>query len=135
VDDHRHSSGLVEAIGFGPHAPSNLPRPVLENPLCSFRDAAVERAVSAGSSYRSNAEAMGIPYSDLIKKINLTDQIPKLQWLVDRYGIDYTHMTVAEWRRLSGYQHGKVLASMLGSDRTIMARVEGGSQTTSVRPD
>jgi hypothetical protein len=38
-----------------------------------FRDAAVERAVSAGSSYRSNAEAMGIPYSDLTKKINLTD--------------------------------------------------------------
>jgi hypothetical protein len=69
------------------------------------------------------------------ESFNLTDQIPKLQWLVDCYGIDYTHMTVAEWRRLSGHQHGKVLASMLGSDRTIMARVEGGSQTTPVRPD
>ncbi len=176
-ENHLAFLGLVRAIGFGPNAPFNLLRPVLENSLWAiwlldprrshdrrrrglhyevldhkaelafleelgklsdgreYREQAAERRATAGASYRRDAEALGVEYAELGRKVNLTDEVPKLDWLVSRHGTDYARIVVAEWRRLSGYQHTKVWASMFGSDRTFVARIDGGGVAHFVASD
>ena len=100
-----------------------------------YREQAAERRATAGASYRRDAEALGVEYAELGRKVNLTDEVPKLDWLVSRHGTDYARIVVAEWRRLSGYQHAKVWASMFGSDRTFVARIDGGGVAHFVASD
>ena len=176
-ENHMAFLGLVQAIGFGPNAPFNLLRPVLEYSLWAiwlldprsshdrrrrglhyevldhmaelafleelgklsdgreFRDQAADRRARAGASYRRDAEALGVAYGDLRRRINLTEEIPKLDCLVSKHGLDFARIVVAEWRRLSGYQHAKVWASMVGSDRTLVASIEGGGVAHFVASD
>lgn len=176
-ENHQAFLGHVEAMGFGPNAPFNLLRPVLESSLWAiwlldpsqshdrrrrglhfevldhkaeiayleelgrtsdgraFRDAAAKRGATAGSSYRKDADALRLDYTTLTRGINLTDEIPKLQWIVSHYGSDFARLITAEWRRLSGYQHTKAWASVLGSDRTFVAKIEGGEVAHLVASD
>lgn len=106
-ENHQAFLGHIEAMGFGPHAPFNLIRPVLESSLWAiwlldpaqsserrrrglhfevldhkaevaylnelghmsdgreFRDKAARRQATAGSSYRKDADAMGLDYGTL----------------------------------------------------------------------
>lgn len=177
--EHHHAFlAHIEKVGFGPRAPFNLLRPVLESSLWALwlldpqdsatrrrralqyeihdfkaemayldelgkrseslpiREAIAERQAHAGKAYRDEAARMGLGYAALNKaKINLTDEIPKIRRLVDRHGKDTARLVVAEWRRLSGYQHGKVWSVALGSDQTFLAKIPGGQAVHLVASD
>ncbi|PLA45438.1 hypothetical protein [Micrococcus luteus] len=168
-EHHQAYRAYIDVVGFGPRAPFNLLRPVLESSLwvlwildpqdsatrrrralqyeihdfkaeiaylqelgkCSgglpMREAAAHRQATAGKSYRDEAERMGLDYRELSRApLNLTDEIPKMQRLLTRYDSDTARLIVAEWRRLSGYQHGKAWSVALGSDQSFVAKVPGG---------
>lgn len=100
------------------------------------REAAEQRKTATGKLYREDAERMGLKYADLkSKKINLTDEIPKMQRLLDRHGKDTAHLIVAAWRLLSGYQHGKSWSTYLGSERTFLQDTPGGKTFRIVASD
>lgn len=178
---HEHHQAFlahVDRVGFGPRAPFNLLRPVLESSLWALwlldpddsatrrqralhyeildfkaeiaylnelgkrsdslqiREAIAERQAHAGKSYRDEAARMGLDYAALSKaKINLTDEIPKMKRLLDRHDKDTARLIVAEWRRLSGYQHGKVWSVALGSDQTFVSKIPGGQTVHLVASD
>lgn len=177
--EHHHAFlAHIDKVGFGPRAPFNLLRPVLESSLWALwlldpqdsatrrrralqyeiqdfnaeiaylgelgkrseslliREAAADRQAHAGKSYRDEAARMGLDYAALSKtKINLTDEIPKMRRLLVRHGKDTVRLVVAEWRRLSGYQHGKAWSVALGSDQTFLAKVPGGQAVHVVASD
>ncbi|WP_409484951.1 hypothetical protein [Arsenicicoccus dermatophilus] len=79
---------------------------------------------------------MGLDYAALSRaKVKLTDEIPKIQRLVDRHDKDTARIVVAEWRRLFGYQHGKICSVALGTDQTFLAKVPGGQTVHLVASD
>lgn len=98
--------------------------------------AIAERETNAGKVYKEEAVQMNLNYDQLNRaRINLTDEIPKMQWLLARYGKDTTRLIVAEWRRLSGYQHGKTWSVARGSDQTFITKISGGETIHVVASD
>lgn len=177
-EHHQAFLAHINTVGFGPRAPFNLLRPVLESSLWALwlldphdsatrrkralqyeihdfkaemayldelgkrsgglpmREAAAERQAHAGKSYREETAQLGLDYAALSKaNMNLTDEIPKMQRLLDRHDKDTARLIVAEWRRLSGYQHGKTWSVALGSDQTFLAKIPGGQTVHLVASD
>ncbi|WP_313315395.1 hypothetical protein [Corynebacterium variabile] len=177
-EHHQAFLAHINTVGFGPRAPFNLLRPVLESSLWALwlldpqdsatrrqralqyeihdfkaemayfeelgkrsgglpmRKATADRQARARKSYREEAEQMGLDYAALSRaRMNLTDEIPKMQHLVHRHGKDTARLIVAEWRRLSGYQHGKTWPVALGSDQTFVAQIPGGQTVHLIASD
>lgn len=176
-ENYKAFHDLVHNCGFGPNAPFNLLRPVLENSLWALwlldpatsqerrlrglnfeiqdhkaamayydelcrlpgggkhRAAVAEQNARVSASYRSDAKALGVEYRTASQKANLTDLVPKIEWIRRLHDSDYPRLLVAEWRRLSGYQHSKAWSSMLGSDRTVVTQVTGGQRAIHVASD
>lgn len=102
------------------------------------RDEASRRQATAGSVYRAEAEELGLDYAHLRKTRNgpnLVDEVPKLKHLERYNDRDTVRLIVAEWRRLSGYQHGKTWAVSLGSDRSFSVDIPGGRSVQIVASD
>ena len=60
------------------------------------------------------------------QKINLIDEIPKLETLYDTYGRKGRALFVTTWRRLSGFQHGLSYAVQAGATATTSVKIPGG---------
>lgn len=100
------------------------------------RQAIAQREAHAGKSYREEAARMGLDYAALRKaKMSLTDEIPRMNRLLARHDKDTARLVVAEWRRLSGYQHGKTWSVCLGSDQTFLFKIPGGQTVHLVASD
>ena len=89
------------------------------------------RRANAGSTYRREATILGVDYAQLKRPLlNLVDEIPKLHNFLsgDPERSDSLRFMVAEWRKLSGYQHGKAWPTVLGSVKTEKVRIPGGER-------
>lgn len=92
-----------------------------------YRDAAAQTRASLGPDYDEEARTFGTTARALRgERVNLTTEIPKLGWLATVFGDDWPRITAAEWRRLSAFQHGKSWPGVLGSDRKVTAKIQGG---------
>lgn len=115
IDDHRQEVAYLQQLG----RMSGVGR--------SFREAAARRAASVVPIYTGEAEALETSFADLKnQRLNLVDSISEIRWLTSRYDKDTTHLFAAEWRRLSGYEHGRAWVSVHGSDQEVIAKVPGG---------
>lgn len=80
---------------------------------------------ASSASYRADAEALKLPWDVANRKITVTDELPKLSWL--KYEPPIVRATmVAQWRMLSGYEHGLGWALLRGSHVVERAKIEGG---------
>lgn len=92
-----------------------------------YRDAAAVNRASLGPDYDDEARTFGTTARAIRgERVNLTDEIPKLGWLSTLFGGDWPRITAAEWRRLSAFQHGKSWPGILGSDKRVTAKIQGG---------
>lgn len=85
-----------------------------------------ERREEVTRIYRSEASALSINWETVQQKINLVDEIPKLEALYDSYGQQGRALFVSTWRRLSGFQHGLSYAMQAGATATTSVKIPGG---------
>jgi hypothetical protein len=87
-----------------------------------------ESSHDAGSiaTYKSEAAALGRKFDRLNQKINIVDELKKLQ--VVQTDPQFAPHLEATWRLLSGYEHGFSWAMLAGSDRSDQTRIPGGAE-------
>lgn len=123
VQDWRAEKAYTTELGKLPHARG-------------LREAAAAELNGVSKVYREEADQLGVEYRDLNKQpINLTDEIPKIDALRAFTDDDFATHVVAEWRRLSGYTHGKVWSLYLGSDSPQAVEIPGGQRMYLVPSD
>jgi hypothetical protein len=78
-------------------------------------------------TYRSEAQSLGLEWGLIRRRPNVVDELPKLRFLAQESALIRATM-VANWRMLSGYEHGLGWALMHGSDAKIHAKIPGGQE-------
>jgi hypothetical protein len=86
-----------------------------------------EPVANASHVYHTEAQALHVKWPKVTQKVNVLEEIPKLQHIVDLSDPLILHTTVAAWRRLSGCQHGHVYAIVGGSDLSREFEIPGGA--------
>jgi hypothetical protein len=87
-----------------------------------------EPVAKASHVYRQEAEALGVSWDKQVKQKLIVEQaLPNLQRIVDLSDPLIVHTTVAAWRQLSGYQHGRMYAIVGGSDLSHEFEIPGGA--------
>ncbi len=61
------------------------------------------------------------------QKVNVVDELPRLSWIAAEEPLVQATM-VAQWRMLSGFEHGLGWAMLRGSDATEEVAIPGGAQ-------
>jgi hypothetical protein len=86
-----------------------------------------EPVANASHVYHTEAQALGVKWPQVTQRVNVEQEIPKLQHIGDLADPLILHTTVAAWRQLSGYQHGRISAIVSGSDLSREFEIPGGA--------
>lgn len=95
--------------------------------VAALLDQAREGREAAEAAYRADAEALGVKWQQVTQKVNVVDELPRLSWVQREEPIVSATM-VAQWRMLSGYEHGLGWAMLRGSNATERVTIPGGAQ-------
>ena len=89
-------------------------------------DIIAHREATVGKVYRDEATALGVRWDKVNQKINLIDELPRLRFLQPQDDLLRATMK-AQWRVLSGLEHGLAYAMLQTSDSSSEAKVAGGT--------
>lgn len=168
---------LIHGVGFTPHAPYSLLRPVLEssvwaawlldpkhsavrrqralwldvqdfrNELAYFKELEAseiaeearqihsDRVAAVWPVFENEATEMRLNFNDLKrKKVATTEVLRDLSCLRTDWGPELAAVIAAEWRKQSGFQHGKAWSTVRSSNITREVKIDGGRHIT-ITPD
>jgi len=91
------------------------------------RDDIQERDRTVGKTFRDEAAAIGLPWDKARQRVNVSQELPKLRFLISQDVMVRT-MFLAQWRLLSGMEHGLAYAMMRSSDVSAQVVIPGGQQ-------
>lgn len=93
----------------------------------AVRETISERRDGAEKTYRAEAHDLHVSYDEMKKKVNVVDELPRLRFLAQQEPL-LRQTFVAQWRLLSGYEHGLSWAMLVGSDKSTKQRIPGGHE-------
>lgn len=168
---------LIHEVGFTPHAPYSLLRPVLEssvwaawlldpkhspvrrqralwldvqdfkNELAYFKELEAseigqeartlrsDRGEAVWPVFESEAAEMRLNFPQLKgKRVPTTEVLSGLECLRADWGSELAAVIAAEWRKQSGFQHGKAWSTVRSSNVTREVKIDGGRHIT-ITPD
>lgn len=91
------------------------------------RDDLLERERTVGKKFRDEAAAIEMPWDVARQRVNVFQELPKLRYLAGQ-DVEVRTMVVAQWRLLSGMEHGLAYAMMRSSDVSKEVTIPGGQQ-------
>jgi hypothetical protein len=115
VEDNRQRRAWIEELVKIPGL-SDAERHLMRKPVAK-----------ANTVYQQEAEGLRVKWPKVTEKVNVEQAIPRLQHIVDLADPLILHTTVAAWRQLSGFQHGRVYAIVGGSDVSREFEIPGGA--------
>lgn len=87
-------------------------------------DAERQQAQGSLAVYRDEAAALGVSFDRVHQKVNITDELPKLNFV--RGQGEFAAFLEGTWRLLSGFEHGLGWAMLRGADRGAETEIPGG---------
>ena len=90
------------------------------------RDELADGGSAASEAYRREARELGVPWDRASRRINVVDELAQLSYVKADPDRILGPILVANWRQLSGYQHGLMWAILRGSTRSLETRIPGG---------
>ena len=80
----------------------------------------------SNQTFRREAEQLGMTWGRAREPVLVTRELGRLQAFKD-WEEDMGPFFAGVWRRLSGAQHGKIWSLLLGSEKSLIAEIPGGS--------
>lgn len=114
IDDNRQRKLFDQAIGKLPFV------------TATDREQLAQGATEASESYRRDALELGVSWERASRRMIVVDEIAQLSYVKNDPEQVLGPILQANWRQLSGYQHGLMWAILRGSARSVETKIPGG---------